>query len=69
MRFDDHFEDVRPGTTVTMVASLRNDRLAPMRRSVRVPTRMVLRDQSGARLTSNIFEVLIPGRDGGSCDE
>jgi hypothetical protein len=64
---EDSFRGVLPGTRVTFVLTLRNDRIVPTDEPQIVPIRVVFRGDSRSRLSSTDLDIVIPSRDGDGC--
>ncbi|MFK7992073.1 MAG: vWA domain-containing protein [Sandaracinaceae bacterium] len=61
------FESVTPGTRVEFEIVVENDFVSPDDAAQRFPFRVTLRDDGVAPLTSEVFEVIVPGRRGPVC--
>ncbi|HJL26329.1 MAG TPA: hypothetical protein RMH80_29200 [Polyangiaceae bacterium LLY-WYZ-15_(1-7)] len=66
---EDAFLDVRPGTRVTFEIELDGSRVPPAPETRLVPARVLFRANRRSRLGREEVVFLIPGEDGGSCDE
>lgn len=64
----DRFVDVTPGTRVDFAIQVENRYLPPPPRTRRFGVRVTLRDGSGTPLVTRVFDVVVPGDDGGGCN-
>ncbi len=66
-RLADHFEQVRPGTTVRFRLVLRNELLRPGPEPLHYPLRVVIRGDGANRLREQWVDIVVPEAPGTVC--